>query len=140
MKTRDVPQDKGLMDGRFEDVCYALDENGNYVPVLSAGWEPKNEALRQAWGVIDEEVEQARQKVLAGEFSPIYFFMQKNMMDVKLLAEYMEIRKRKVRRHIKPSEFTTLDRETLEKYAKVFDISVERLINFNEGQARHAEG
>ena len=28
MKKKEVPQDEGLMEGRFEDVCYALDENG----------------------------------------------------------------------------------------------------------------
>lgn len=34
MKKKEVPQDEGLNEGRFEDVCYALDENGNYVAVL----------------------------------------------------------------------------------------------------------
>jgi len=139
MKKEDVPQDKGMMDGRFEDLCYALDEQGNYVPVLSAGWEPKNEAMRQAWEVIDEKVEEARQKVLKGEFSPVYYFMVKNMMDIRLLAEYMEIRKRRVRRHLKPEEFARLDRAILEKYADVFDIGTERLVNFNEGPVSHEE-
>lgn len=132
MKKKDVPQDKGLMDGRFEDVCYAVDENGNYVPVLSAGWEPKNDAMRQAWQVIHEQVEEARQRVLSGKFSPVYYFMEKNMMDIRLLAEYMGLPKRKVRKHLKPSVFKTLEKETVEKYADVFNISPERLVHFNE--------
>jgi hypothetical protein len=139
MKKKDVPQDKGLMEGRFEDVCYALDENGNYVPVLSAGWEPKNEAMRQAWGVIDEEIEAARQKVLAGRHSPIYFFMEKNMMGVKLLAEYMEISKCRVRRHLRPSKFVKLDKTVLERYAEVFEISVDQLVNFKEERVTHGK-
>ena len=57
------------MDGRFEDVYYALDEDGNYVQVLSAGWEPKNDAMKLAWDVIHEKVEEARKEVLAGKFS-----------------------------------------------------------------------
>jgi hypothetical protein len=137
MKKTDVPQDEGLMEGRFEDVCYALDENGDYVPVLSAGWEPKNEAMRQAWEVIDEEIEKARQKVLAGKCSPIYFFMEKNMMNVKLLAEYMEMPRRKVRRHLKPPVFAGLEKAILERYAEVFDIGLDQLVNFKEEQVTH---
>lgn len=139
MKKKDVPQDEGLMDGRFEDVCYALDENGNYVPVLSSGWEPKNEAMKQAWEVIHEHVEEARRKVLEGQYSPIYFFMEKNMMDVKLLAEYVELPRRRVRRHLSPKGFADLSREHLEKYAEVFDITAEQLINFNEEQAQDGQ-
>jgi hypothetical protein len=132
MKKKDVPQDEGLMDGRFKDVCYAVDENGKYIPVLSNGWEPKNDAMRQAWEVINEQVEEARKKVLSGKFSPVYFFMQKNLMDIKLLAKYLELPKRKVRRHLNPSDFANLDNYTLSRYAEVFNITVDRLLNFNE--------
>jgi hypothetical protein len=132
MKKKDVPQDKGLMEGRFEDVCYAVDENGNYVPVLSAGWEPKNDAMRQAWEEISEKVEQARQEVLAGNYSPVFFFMEKNLMDIKTLAGYMGLPKRKVRRHLKPQHFNKLDHDILDRYAEVFNIAVERLVSFKE--------
>ena len=139
MKKKDVPQDKGLMDGRFEDVCYAVDENGNFVPVLSAGWEPKNEAMRQAWGIINEKVEEARQQVLSGRFSPLYYFMEKNMMDIKLLADYAGLPKRKVRRHMKPYHFARIDEVILGKYAEAFNITPDRLRNFNEEKIAHEE-
>ncbi|MBW6461281.1 MAG: hypothetical protein K0B08_11985 [Bacteroidales bacterium] len=74
MKKKEVPQDEGLMEGRFEDVCYALDENGNYVAVLSKGWKPKTDAMLQAWEVVHEKVEQVRQYVLAGKISPIAYW------------------------------------------------------------------
>jgi len=134
MKKKEVPQDKGLMEGRFKDVCYALDEHGNYVPVLSEGWDPKNDAMRQAWDVIHEKVEEARQQVLSGKYSPVYYFMVKNMMDVKLLAEYMEIPKRKVRRHLKLSNLEKLDQDIMEKYTEVFNITTQQLVKFNEDQ------
>jgi hypothetical protein len=137
MKKKDVPQDKGLMEGRFEDVCYAVDENGNYVPVLSAGWEPKNAAMRQAWEVINEQVEEARRMVLIGKYSPIYYYMEKNMMDIRLLAEYMGLPKRKVKRHMKPSVFEKLDEEILKRYAEVFNITLGNLINLKEDRAGH---
>ena len=140
MKKKDVPQDKGLMDGRFEDVCYALDEKGNYVQVLSAGWEPKNEAMRQAWEEIHASVEKARQEVISGKYSPVYYFMIMNMMEIKLLAGYMEIPKRKVRKHLRPKHFILLDAGTLTRYADVFNITMDRLVHFNEQELKHEEG
>jgi hypothetical protein len=127
MKKKEVPQDEGLNEGRFEDLCYALDENGNYVAVLSTGWNPKTDAMMQAWEVINEQVELVRQRVISGELSPIAFYMEKNLMDVKLLSDYAGIPKRKVRKHLKPDHFNKLDEETLNKYAETFRISVEVL-------------
>lgn len=132
MKKKEVPQDEGLNEGRFEDVCYALDENGNYVVVLSSGWEPKTDALLQAWEVIDEQVENIRQQVLAGELSPIAFYMEKNLMDLKLLSEYTGLPKRKIRKHLKPGHFNELGDEILALYADIFRISVETLRDLSE--------
>ena len=134
MKNKEVPQDEGLNEGRFEDVCYALDENGNYVAVLSTGWQPKTDAILQAWEVIHEKVEQVRQQVLSGELSPIAYFMEKNLMDLKLLSDYVGLPKRKIRKHLKPDRFKKLDEIILMKYAETFGISVEMLRDFCETQ------
>jgi hypothetical protein len=132
MKKKEVPQDEGLSEGRFQDICYALDENGNYTVVPTTGWQPKTDAMLQAWEVIHEKVEQVRQQVLAGELSPIAYYMEKNIMDVKLLADYAGIPKRKVRKHLRPERFNKLDEQTLMRYAETFGISVEMLRNFRE--------
>jgi hypothetical protein len=132
MKKKEVPQDEGLMEGRFEDLNYALDENGNYVTVLSKGWAPKNEAMLQAWDLIHEKTEQVRQDVLAGKISPIAFFMEKNIMSLKLLADYVELPKRKVRKHLKPEKFTQLEDDILQRYADTFEITLEQLKKFRE--------
>jgi hypothetical protein len=132
MKKKEVPQDEGLNEGRFEDVCYALDENGNYVAVLSKGWDPKTDALLQAWEVIDEQVELTRQKVISGELSPIAFYMEKSLMDLKLLSDYTGLPKRKIRKHLKPGNFKDLDDKIMALYAETFGISVEELRNASE--------
>jgi hypothetical protein len=132
MKKMEVPQDKGLTEGLFEDVCYALDENGNYTVVPSTGWQPKTDAMLQAWDVIHEKVEQVRQRVLSGELSPIAYYMEKNIMDLKLLADYAALPKRKVRKHLRPDHFNKLDDQILMRYAETFGISVEMLRNFGE--------
>jgi len=132
MKEKEVPQDEGLTEGRFEDVCYALDDSGNYTIVRSTGWQPKTDAMLQAWDVIHEKVEQVRKRVLSGELSPIAYFMEKNIMDVKLLSDYAGLPKRKVRKHLRPDHFDNLDDKILTCYAETFGISLEMLRNFRE--------
>jgi hypothetical protein len=132
MKKNEVPQDQGLTEGRFDDVCYALDENGNYVAVLSKGWKPKVDAMLQAWEVINEKVDQVRQDVLAGKVSPIAYYMEKNIMDVKLLADYVDLPKRKVRKHLVPENFSRLEEAILARYAETFGIVTDELRNFRE--------
>lgn len=136
MKKKEVPQDEGLMEGRFEDVCYALDENGKYVVVLSKGWSPKNEAMLQAWDLIHEKVENIRLEVLSGKVSPIAYFMEKNIMNIKLLADYVELPKRKVKKHLKPEKFAQLEDDILQRYAETFEISLEELKNFRDTLTR----
>ena len=133
MKKHEVPQDnEGLREGKPLDLYYAVDENGDYVTVPSCGWAPKNAALLQAWDVIHEKVEEARQQVLQGKLSPIAYYMEKNIMDVKLLASYIGLPKWKVRRHLKLSGCTKLDEIILRRYADIFSIPVEALTNFRE--------
>jgi hypothetical protein len=131
MKKKEVPQDEGLSEGLFEDICYALDDNGSYIIVPTTGFQPKTDALLQAWDIIHEKTEQVRQLVLAGKLSPIAYYMEKNIMDVKLLADYMDLPKRKVRRHLKPDHFNKLDNPILDLYAETFGISVEKLKDFS---------
>lgn len=128
MKKKDVPQDdENLFEGKFKVVKYAVDDDGNYGTVGSVGWEPENTVLNQAWDEINKKVEETKKKIEAGELSPLAFHMEKNIMDVGMLSQYMDISKRKVAKHLEPEGFNSLDEKTLEKYAEVFDISVDEL-------------
>lgn len=129
MKKDKVPQDDdNLMEGRSRELCYAVDENGRYVSVLSSGWEPKNTALLQAWEQIGEEAKKAFDSFKAGRVSPLGFYMAKGMFDVSLLSAYTKIPKRRIKSHLVPKNFRRLDAETLRKYSEVLDISVDELV------------
>jgi hypothetical protein len=133
MKKIEVPQDdEGLLEGKLREVCYAVDETGNYVTVLSTGWSPKNEALKQAWEVVNEKIEVVKQEVIAGKLSPLAYYMEKHIMNLKLLSAYTGISKWRIKRHMKPKIFARLDNETLAKYAAAFETNVSSLKNFNE--------
>lgn len=128
MKKDEVPQDdENLFEGKFKVVKYAVDDDGNYGTVGSVGWEPENTVLNQAWDEINQKVEEVKKKVDSGELSPIAYHMEKNIMDAAMLGQYMDLSKRKVNAHLEPTGFNQLDQKTLERYAEVFDITVDQL-------------
>ncbi|MFD0749751.1 hypothetical protein ACFQZS_06335 [Mucilaginibacter calamicampi] len=135
MKKQDVPQDLSALGKITKEVCYATDETGKYTTQLSDGWDVKITALDKAWEDIDDRINIAKQKVLNREASPLLFFMEKGLMDVKLLAEYTGFWQWQVKRHLKPEAFKNLSEKKLQKYAGVFNVSVTDLQNMNFNDA-----
>ena len=136
MKVSEVPKDDAnVMEGKTSFVQYAVDENGNYVQEKSPGFQPANVALEQAWDEVKEKISEALEMVESGKKSPIYFFMVKEIMDVKLLAEYTGLMRWRVARHMKPKVFAQLKPAILQKYAETFRLkSIEDLTNFDAGK------
>ncbi len=133
MKKEDVPQDlQFFKDKVVRDVMYAVDEDGNYMPVISDGWSVKNDALNAVWDDIREQCEEIRRQVLARAASPLAYHMKKALQDVGMLASYAGVPKRKIRKHLKYDEFMKADEEILQKYADALRISVEDLKCVNE--------
>jgi hypothetical protein len=126
MNKKEVPQDNGVLD-HWHNIQYAVDENGKYTLVPSSGWEPVNIANDQAWGTIGEGLSKVIEKVSAGELSPLAYYMEKNLMDIALLAKYVRISRWRVKRHLRPDVFRRLPLTVLERYAKFFNISIEEL-------------
>ncbi len=128
MKQKEVPQDKSNLEkANIKDMVYAVNEQGEYVTELSTGWEPKSIALDNAIIEIEERIAHAKEKVLKKETSPLEYYMELHKMDLPILASYVGIWKWRVKRHFKPSIFNTLNHKMLQKYADVFEISVEEL-------------
>ena len=124
MKAKDVPQDDAnMMQGKWKDPIYTLDKDGNYTTSYSLGWESKNAVMLHAWEEIKDKVENVKQKVLAGELSPLAYHLEKNIMDVGLLASYVGKWKWTVKKHLKPKYFNKLSDEMLEKYAREFKLT-----------------
>lgn len=126
MREDEVPQDQGIAEG-LKEVTYAVDRDGRYKLVPSAGWEPKNISNYQAWEVIAAQVAAARQEVLAGRVSPLAFHMARNQMDIALLAQYMGLPRWRVWLHLRPWGFRRLTRPQLDSYAAMLRTTVEQL-------------
>lgn len=127
MKISEVPQERGIIPGDLHEICYAVDEEGNYVRVNSAGWEPKNIANDQAWEIIHLQVEDAIENIRTGRKSPLAFHMAIHQMNIGLLSQYVRMNRWRIKRHLKPGVFKRLKPEILKKYAEIFEITVEQL-------------
>ena len=128
MKKNEVPQDKSnLESANLKELCYAVDENGQYVTESSSGWTPKTIALENAIQDMKERTENAKKRVEQGLTSPIEYYMELNKMDLGILASYVGYFKWQIKRHFKPKVFSKLSTKKLEKYADAFDISIEEL-------------
>lgn len=140
MKTSEVPQERGIMPENVYEVCYAVDEDGRYVLKSSAGWEPKNIVNDQAWEIIKAQVADVLAQIHAGRLSPLAFHMTKNQMNIGLLAKYVRLSRWRVRRHLKPHVFERLEPEVLDRYADVFEITVEQLLKVPGNGDRFTQG
>ncbi len=130
MKINEVPQDDGgLANANMEELCYAVDKEGNYKTKLSRGWKVKTLALNNSLELIEERVQNFKKQFFIGEISPIPYYMELNRMDLNVLSSFMGKWKWLINRHFKPSVFKKLSSKTLNKYAKTFNISVEELKN-----------
>ncbi len=137
MKSKDVPQDDAnMLQGKFREPVYSLDEEGNYTTIPSVGWDPKNEVMKEAWDNVYEKIEKTKNDVISGKLSPIAYYIEKNIMDVGLVAQYMGMWKWTVKKHLKPRNFAKLSNDILEKYAKVFNITKEELTNVSSLSAK----
>jgi len=132
MKLDEIPQDVGgLANANMKELCYGVDENGEYKTVVSEGWDVKTLVLNKSLELIEERVTDFKQQYLDGEISPIPYYMELNRMDLLVLSDYMNKWRWTIKRHFKPSIFKKLSKKTLEKYAETFNISVEQLKNIS---------
>jgi hypothetical protein len=130
MKKEEIPQDDGALHKLTKELSYAVDEKGNYTTSLSSGWDVKTKALDVAWSDIEKRINDARQKVLNGEASPVLYYMELRLMDPSIVASYTGFWKWQIKRHLKPGVFKNLSGRKIQKYAELFEVPAEELKNF----------
>jgi hypothetical protein len=131
MKTKEVPQDgKRIMKTHL--VHYALNDEGEFEKIPSSGWDPGYYAALNLKEEYKELAAQARERVRNNLSSPLEYFMYHASLDIVGLAQFMELSRRKVKKHLTPRGFEKLDDETLERYAVVMHTDVETIKKFKD--------
>jgi len=124
-------KDKSREADKYIPMEYTLNESGKYVKIPADGFEPENIALKQVWESINERIENTRKRVILGELSPLAYYMEKNQMDIKKISFITGLPKRKIKKHLIPDVFRKLDSDILNLYARVFEISAERIFQIH---------
>jgi hypothetical protein len=130
MKKEEVPQDLSSLGKITTEICYATDASGKYTAEQSRGWDVKIGALDVTWENVEKRIAAAREQIKKGQASPLLYFMEKSVMDTAILAGYTGFWKWRVRRHLKPAVYRKLSDKVLQKYAEVFNCTVEELKKF----------
>lgn len=132
MKVNEVPQDNIRTLAGEKKLLYALDEDGRYTGATTTGWEVEETVLIDALEDYDRKAEEARQRVLKKQSSPIEYFMYMRRMDLTTLAQAMGLFRWQVKRHLKPGVFRRLDPAFLQQYADLFRVPLPALTRFEE--------
>lgn len=127
MLDSEVPQEGNRTLGGHRKAVYARGADGKVHIVQSAGWEVEEIVTRQAVEDLDRLAEDARQRVLSGQVSPLEYHMHKARMDVPMLSQTTGLWQWRIRRHFHPEIFARLSPALLGRYADVMGLSVEQL-------------
>ncbi|RWX46845.1 hypothetical protein VT98_12533, partial [Candidatus Electrothrix communis] len=127
MKNEQNNREESVTDG-LHTVSYVADAQGEQELISGSVWQPVNIVNRQAWEEIEEHIAASKENVAQGRVSCLHYYMIANQMDTGLLAKYTGQVRCLVRLHLVPFIFRRLGRKTLDRYAKVFLVSPEDLI------------
>jgi len=111
------------------EMFYSFDKEKGYSRKISYQYDANQTIIKQSWDAAEERLNAIKQKVVDGKLSPIAYYMEKNLMEIPMMAAYVGLRKWKVRRHLNPKRFVKLKPDQLKKYADVFEITVDELKN-----------
>jgi len=128
-KTFSYDQEKAQAENLTE-LLFNYQKDGSYTKRVGYDYVPEGEMLYyDVWKMFRERFESAKKKVQNGERSPIWYHMEKTLIDLSNFAKLVGIASWRVKRHLKPRIFSKLNPRTVKKYADALDISVEEFVN-----------
>jgi len=127
MRPDEVPQESApLLEGQRKAV-YVVDKDGHYIIAQSGGDEAEITVTEEAVAWFAKLAENAYQRALRGETSPLEYHMFRLRMDEPTLASATGLWRWRVRRHLTAKGFSNLKPNLLERYADALGLTVEQL-------------
>lgn len=124
-----IPQeDNSTLNGQ-KKVMYAKDDSGEFKRVNYGSSVEEFATLTAVneYKILENEcLEEIKQNIS----SPIKYFMYKNRMDLPTLCSGIGMFSFRVKRHLQMKHFLKLNDKILQKYAELFEISLEDLKAF----------
>jgi hypothetical protein len=130
-KHNDIQSDNENNNNSFRQIIYSVDENGKYFSTISPGFEPENIAHSLAIEEISNRIENVKREILAGNVSPLAYYLERELMTPLRLSGEVGISTWRIKRHLKPKVFSKISDKYLNRYAKFFKVSVSDFVNLN---------
>lgn len=115
-----------IFDDGLPKAYYKHDDKGRYVLETDAPWAEKV-SLALIVSSRRAELEEIRKAVLAGQKSPLCYYMEVRQLDPGMLARAAGIATFRVKRHLRPEIFAKLKPSVLNRYTKALRVTLEEL-------------
>jgi hypothetical protein len=109
------------------ELFYRFDKEKGFTQEINYQDADNQVIIKQSWDAAKERLEAVQKEVAAGKISPVAYHMERILMETPMLAAYMGISVLRVKWHMRPWAFNRLSRKMLEKYARIFEITVDEL-------------
>ena len=128
MKEHEVPQDgENSHYGGERKLIYAVDNEGDFVGVKSAGWEVESDATQMALSQMHEQCENSWQRAVAGQTAALEYYMSFRRMDLALLAQATGLFQWRIRRHFRPEIYSRLGDKLMARYSQALHLDIPTL-------------
>ena len=121
--------DENLFYRNNRELFYSFDKESGFKREVGFQYSANQEIIRQSWDAAEERLTEVRQRVRAGLVSPVAYHMERCLMEIPMLADYMEMPKWRIRLHLRPSFYKRLSEKVQNRYASVFGIAPSELNN-----------
>ncbi|MEI6456571.1 MAG: hypothetical protein WCO93_09815, partial [bacterium] len=74
------------------ELFYSFDKEKGYSARVDYQYDANQTIIRQSWDVAEDRLNSVKQKVIEGKRSPIAYYMEKQLMEVPMLAAYMDMK------------------------------------------------
>ena len=118
-------EDEIFNDG-LPKAYYKHNDKGQYVLEADAPWAEKV-SVALIISSRRDNLEEIRKAVLAGQKSPICYYMEMRQMEPGMLAKAAGIAAFRVKRHLRPEIFAKLKPPVLNRYTKALRVTLEEL-------------
>jgi hypothetical protein len=123
-----IKKDPEKLDAPFCLVLYDTDADGRCVPSYTAS--EYNEDIGVYYAQRQEELKRLHSEVIDGKISPVGLFFHLQHMTLGDLAKRVGLRPGLVEKHMTQGGFKSATVDQLQKYAKVFDVTVADFFEF----------
>jgi len=123
-----IPEKADKLSSPSMAVMYDADADGKCVPTYKTA--EFNEEIAIYYEQRAMELKRLHARLLAGEISPIGFFVEHQRMDIKDVAARARLGQSAVRKHMTPEGFGKVRVEVLARYARIFDVALADFFSF----------